>query len=1130
MKAAKRIAAGVMAFAMTVTMVNTAAPAKAQVLYETKQVYISTDLVPKDTDDISVEKDGSVSKINTITNVQFDLDCNVDCTWKVEPDKNINEVAGTSTEKVTIDDMGHVEVEKGATEGSYYVTATAKNISNKLEKTARCTINVDGTSDSAKASSIKLDTEKMNEQIEELIEDQKMVKGTVEVAQDGMGMTINGTVNKLKLYTVVEPAYLLKSDVNFENNSPSAEITRDPKDGTYSLLTTKAAAKNLSLYATAGIDKANTKFSVTINNVSYKAGLNCDNIPGSDKKDKDKFNVRLNEELDFYIDDNECVTMPRDTVNRVEWAMSYGDNSPIEDSAVEDGWVKQDGKVETDFGTFTFSNAGRSVKLETPTLKDEDKDRRETYEERLKKIGQIKIQPRVNYSYTVTEDNEEVEKSQNYDVSEITLSFGADENALAKVELDFGKDGADLEEGRDYKVITETLDKKETPVYYFETDERDTSNKIDLIAATVADVPGVREFQQSKDKNFSGQTSVYKVTYTLTDFAASEFGSANEKYMNGDIGQTDESGEIIRGNDGSCTLEKTGIGYKKLIVKATGKAGKEYGRQEYILRFVSDAAGMQLLHTDYQSGSDSEYNNNAVIHIRQGEADRPEIQISTADGMVKKDVTIYNPFLNYTFEVLKGDGTVVTATTDVTAGLKINGISEGKVLVTASSVVDEEEFAQYTLYVNDEIYTPDEIQIVTSDAASLEAMDGDYNVQGHQEDIPLGIRATGTNAGIPIVTWESSDPEFAKVTQDGKLTTLKSTGSEGVTITATSVSDKTKKASITLHIMDVYATGFNTISEKVKEGENPVVTSEEGGAGTCKAYTTFTLAVSDYIPVNQTKADGKISWQSSNPDVATIDENGVVVTLKEGTTAITATYTSGTATTFHKIYNLTVKGFAEVVTSIECESPVSLTRVGDSKTLLPTVLPENAVNKKVRYESLNPSIVSVTDTGVITAKAPGEATIVISAEANPSVKKEVKVTVLGMADQTPQNPGGTTPQNPGGTTGSTQQGGVSAVQQTPTVTPTPGPGTVETKEKKVSKPTIKLSKKTIKRKKTAKITIKNKAKGAKVTYTLNKKSKKIVSVSKKGVIKGKKKGTAKIVVKVVQNGKTYKKTLKIKVK
>ena len=80
------------------------------------------------------------------------------------------------------------------------------------------------------------------------------------------------------------------------------------------------------------------------------------------------------------------------------------------------------------------------------------------------------------------------------------------------------------------------------------------------------------------------------------------------------------------------------------------------------------------------------------------------------------------------------------------------------------------------------------------------------------------------------------------------------------------------------------------------------------------------------------------------------------------------------------------------------------------------------------------------------------------------------------------------------------------------------------------KPVIKLAKKVIKKKKSTKIIVLNKVSGAKVSYKIAKKYKKIVSVSKKGKVRAKKKGTAKIVVTVKQSGKTFKKTLTIKVK
>lgn len=1105
MKLMKKVAAVAMAVTLTVTSVQVAAPvtADAQVAYETKKVYISTDLVPEDEGKISISNDGSVPIINSITNVQFDLDCNVDCTWEVAPSKNITEVEGTSTKNVKIDSMGHVTIAEKATKGTYEVQAIAKNIKNTNEKTALCKINVDGTANPATATKITLDKEAIEAQAP---------KDVIVVAKDGKSMTVNGNVEKIKLYTDVEPSYLLKSDVNFESQNEHSAIIEPAGDGTDSLFSTVAASKATSLYAKAGIDKASTDFSVEIKECKYFAKVNCDNIPAGDIKSATKYDVRLNEDLDFYIDDNVANALPKVTTDHVKWNLSYGDSDPIATS-------QEDESIETALGTFTISEKGMNVNLKTPVV-NKDSEEYKAYMEQLKKNAQIKLSAYI----PKTESGAGSNSTSDYEVSQITLSFSDVVNSISNIGLDFEKAG--LVENKDYAVKKEVLNKKEVPVYYFESGEED-NNVIDLVAATYADVSGVRDFEEAKELNFLGSNVNYKVTYILSDLEDSTFGSAETtaKYMNNGLNsdEIDKTGEVKE----NCTLTKQGIGYKLLTVRAKGTGTKEYTVQQYVLRFVSDANNMDIRHTTYDMGEDLEYFNDAVVHVRQGEADMPKVFLPNENQeMIEKNINIYDPFLEYTFENIKGEGNLASATTDATTStLKINALKEGKIVVTASSIVDKDEKVSYVLYINNEVYTPDSIQIDTTNAESLGMMDADGNVKGHYEDIPLGIRANGDSAGIPMVTWESSDPSFATVTEDGKVTTLKSTGQKTVTITAKSISDSSISDSIELHIMEVNATKVKTIAEKVADGEEAFVTSAGDNAGTCKAYTTFTLYAKDYEPINATKADGEITWESTKPEVATIDENGVVTALSEGSTVITACYASGTSEIERTTYNLTVKGFAEVVDSIECVASISLSRVGMTETLVPVVKPDNAVNKAVKYESKDKTIATVTDSGVVTAVAPGTTTIVITSVAKPSVKAEVQVIVAGLPDTTP---------NPSGTPVPTQTPVVNTPSPTPVVQVTPAPEvttTVTTSDSQtVKKPVIKLSKKTIKRKKTATIKITNKAKNAKVTYKLDKKSKKIVSVSKKGKITGKKKGKASITVTVVQNGKTYKKKLTIKVK
>ena len=88
---------------------------------------------------------------------------------------------------------------------------------------------------------------------------------------------------------------------------------------------------------------------------------------------------------------------------------------------------------------------------------------------------------------------------------------------------------------------------------------------------------------------------------------------------------------------------------------------------------------------------------------------------------------------------------------------------------------------------------------------------------------------------------------------------------------------------------------------------------------------------------------------------------------------------------------------------------------------------------------------------------------------------------------------------------------------------TPAEQSEAAKKPRLSKKTVVL---TVGKSKKVKVKYVNK----KTKITWKSKNKKIATVSKTGKITAKKKGTAKIVVTVKQSGKTFKKTLTIKVK
>lgn len=91
--------------------------------------------------------------------------------------------------------------------------------------------------------------------------------------------------------------------------------------------------------------------------------------------------------------------------------------------------------------------------------------------------------------------------------------------------------------------------------------------------------------------------------------------------------------------------------------------------------------------------------------------------------------------------------------------------------------------------------------------------------------------------------------------------------------------------------------------------------------------------------------------------------------------------------------NLMKRFAADVVTSIGLSFTQTSLGIGDTAQIVATVYPTTVSNKTVLYESSAPDIVTVTSTGLITAKAEGSAVITVTSEATDSISATVAVTV-----------------------------------------------------------------------------------------------------------------------------------------
>ena len=216
------------------------------------------------------------------------------------------------------------------------------------------------------------------------------------------------------------------------------------------------------------------------------------------------------------------------------------------------------------------------------------------------------------------------------------------------------------------------------------------------------------------------------------------------------------------------------------------------------------------------------------------------------------------------------------------------------------------------------------------------------------------------------VTWKSSDAAVATVDAAGKVTAVKA-GEATITVT-TEDGGKTATCKVTVKAAAVAVTGV-TLN---------------------KTALTLNIGASETLSATVAPADAtnkKVTWKSSDAAVATVDTNGKVTAVKAGEATITVTTEDGGKTATCKV---TVK--PNLVSEITLAALAIY--VGESKAITATVKPDDATNKELTWKSSDESIATVDNTGKVTGKKIGTATITATAQDGSGVSGSCTVTVL----------------------------------------------------------------------------------------------------------------------------------------
>ena len=225
-------------------------------------------------------------------------------------------------------------------------------------------------------------------------------------------------------------------------------------------------------------------------------------------------------------------------------------------------------------------------------------------------------------------------------------------------------------------------------------------------------------------------------------------------------------------------------------------------------------------------------------------------------------------------------------------------------------------------------------------------------VKGSTEALTATVKPD--DATDKTVTWSSSNPAIASVDSDGRVTGV--AGGE-VTIYA-KAGEKEAKCVVTVTVpVESISINKDVLTLSIGDSETLTVTITPEGA-----------------------TDKKVSWTSSDAQIATVSEDGKVVGVNGGTATITARVADKEAKC---VVTVTVP-----VASISLNKEALSLMVGTTETLVATITPNDATDKTISWSSSDSHVATVDNNGKVSAVSGGSA--VISAK---SGDKEAKCVV-----------------------------------------------------------------------------------------------------------------------------------------
>lgn len=221
-------------------------------------------------------------------------------------------------------------------------------------------------------------------------------------------------------------------------------------------------------------------------------------------------------------------------------------------------------------------------------------------------------------------------------------------------------------------------------------------------------------------------------------------------------------------------------------------------------------------------------------------------------------------------------------------------------------------------------------------------------------------------ADMSSLIYISEDKSIAKVSDSGVITGV----SKGETRIFVYSSDYNVYA--ILNVKVVKPISVETISSKVENSTINLGDTEK--------------IITEYNPENTT--DLNLTYESSDTNVATVDNYGMITAKNVGVATITVKAENGYESTF----NITVVLPVEKISFKDSTYVTSLEQEDDASDYLPSIYPDNATNKNIIWKSSNPEVAFVDENNNLVKLSEGSTLLVATIE-NTSMNAELRVSI-----------------------------------------------------------------------------------------------------------------------------------------